>query len=473
MSRFEREFGPVYRAVREDIFKFCTLLNFAPTWQQAEALELVMNRHKRIAIKSGQGPGKSAVSVIVALWRTIRFKDALTIVTAPTMRQAKRWVSECERLLNECDPTFRAFFEVTKQQIRLAGRTNWGIDLVTANRPECAAGYHEDNMTIVVDEASGITPAIWETFEGTLTNENALMFVIGNPNTRSCPFFDCFNRFRHRWATLTLNTEDTSRITLYNRSGKETKLVDPENINYMAEKYGADSDVYRVRIKGEFPFMDPNSIVSAEVLEYCTQEKLFESALRERRANGKPAKQFGLDFARFGSDESVIYRRSGNAIVDWSVFVKQEPIKAVHAAFRMQSEAYWRDKDCWYVADAGGMGQGVMHAFRDANKNILEFHNGSRPSRDDYDNKITEAFFHFAELAKNGKVYIPNDNRLISQIASRQYYMTKKGKIIVESKDEFIKRGETEDGSPDRADALMLCYYDAVEADGRFVGVAA
>lgn len=462
MGRFARHFGPIYAAISDDIFKFCRALNFAPTWQQAEVLELVQRGYKRIAVRSGQGPGKTTISVIVGLWRTFRHKDALTIVTAPTMRQAKRWISECRRILEKADASIKNFIEVTKSAVRFAGRDNWGIDLVTATKPENAQGIHEDNLTVIVEEASGVSGDIIEQFEGTLTNENSLLMLIGNPNTRSCAFFDCFHRFRRKWATLRLSTIDSSRI-LVNRNGRDEPMVSPENILYLAEKYGEDSDVFRVRVLGDFPLQDPNTIISMELLEAATETDL-NYCLRLPRAPGEPpAKQFGLDFARFGSDESVIFRRSGNAIINDEYYSKREPDTIVARAFRLQSDAHWKDEDCIYVPDAGGMGQGIMHIFRNARKKVLEFHNNGRSTKQDYDNRITEAWFHFADLVKQGKAHIPNNPRLLGQLATRQYNLTKKGKLIVESKDEYKKRDLTEDGSPDRADACVLAFYDRVK----------
>lgn len=459
MGRFARRFEPYYEGIRENIFTFCEAMNFTPTWQQAKVLELVQQGHKRIAVKSGQGLGKTAVSVIVGLWRSIRAFNALTVVTAPTMRQAKQvWLAEARRMLEKADPIIQKFVEATKSAVNVAGRTDWGVKLITATKSENAQGIHQDNLTFIAEEASGIQRDLIEQIEGTLSNEDALFLMIGNPNTRDCAFFDCFNNQRHRWATLTLNTE-------------ESPLVSKENINYLSEKYGVDSDVYRIRVKGEFPLQDPNCVISSEDVEACTETDPYPLMLLPRNDSDSPAKQFGLDFARFGADESVIYRRSGLAIVEWETYAHKEPSHVVERAFRMQSDAGWRDEDCWYVADAGGMGQGVMSKFHDASKNTLEFHNNGKASHQDYDNKITEGWFLIAGLVKKRKLWLPKDNRLIQQLSGRQYHTTKAGKLILESKDDYKKRSTDEvGGSPDRADALVLCYYDGVVSGGAASG---
>lgn len=464
-SRFSREFEAIYRKTRGDIFAFCDVLNFTPTWQQAQLLTAVQNAQlgkasNWIACKSGQGPGKTTISVIIGLFRCWQAVDALTIVTAPTMRQCKDvWLVEARRRLEAADPSISRFFKCTKTKIEIGGRPDWGVKLVTATREENAQGYHEENMTVICEEASGIPRELLIQFKGTLSNPNALLLQIGNPNTMDCDFYSCFNIMRDRWQTFTFNAEDTARDYPH--------IVNPQRNKDLAEEFGRDSDVYRIRVLGEFPHADPNCVMSAEDLEKCTDRKLMLKCAQLARPDGYlPARQIGGDLARFGGDESVLFRRSGQAIIEWEFYAHVDPNHVVNRAFRMQADAGWRDDDTWFVFDAGGMGQGVMGNFHDAHKQIVEFHNGGKATEVDYANKITQAWFHFARLVRAQEVYIPRDNRLIQQLATRQYFTDLKGRLILEKKDDYIKRGHD---SPDRADAIVMCFWDEVEAMANLV----
>jgi hypothetical protein len=463
-SRFSREFESLYRRTREDIFTFCKALNFSPTWQQAMLLDAVQKAQQRkesnwIACKSGQGPGKTTVSAVIGLWRCWQAVDALTIVTAPTMRQCRDvWLVEARRRLEAADPCISRFFNCTKTKVEIGGRPDWGVKLVTATREENAQGYHEENMTVICEEASGIPRELITQFKGTLSNPNALLVQIGNPNTRDCDFFSCFNISRARWQTFTFNAEDTAKDYPH--------IVSPQRNKDLEEEFGRDSDVYRIRVLGEFPHTDPNCVMSAEDLDKCTDRGLMlRCASIPRPGTVLPARQFGLDFARFGGDESVIYRRSGQAVMEWERFAHTDPNHVVKHAFRMQADAGWRDSHTWFVGDAGGMGQGVMGNFHDAGKQIVEFHNGGKATEQDYGNKITQAWFHFARIARAENCYIPRDNRLIQQLSTRQYFTDNKGKLVLEKKDDYMKRGHD---SPDRADAAVLCFWDDVEAVANF-----
>lgn len=446
-----------YLAVRKDIFAFCKALNFRPTWQQKGLLEIVQRQspRQRIAVKSGRGPGKTTISGIVGLWWVLKDYNAKVIVTAPTMRQCRKvWLGEVRRTLDRADPWVRKLLKVTATSVKVAGSPDWGIELATATNPESISGYHEKNLKVICEEASGIDRELLEALKQTLSNRQSAMLMIGNPTQRDGLFFDAFSSDRGNWETLTFNAEESPAY-----------VVDPARNKEIEDEFGRDSDYYRYSVLGEFPHSDPNCVVSSEELEKCTDRKLMLPMSRL-----SDVKQFGLDFARFGGDELVIYRRSGGAIVQWERLVRCDPSMLVGKAFQWQDDAGWRNDQCRFVADAGGMGQGVMHLFYQADKQIHEFNNGGKAVRSDrFANKITEAFFNFAAKVRRGEIYIPNDRILIQQLSTRLYFMNPKGRMILETKDQYMKRGHS---SPDRADACVMAFYDHVSAPkGSVVGL--
>lgn len=450
MGNFARKFLPYYQDISSDIFKFCQALGIKPTFQQKQLFEAVQKGDTKIAVKSGQGPGKTRSSVVVGLWRTLRNVDALTIVTAPTMRQCKDvWLVEAARVLETADPQLRRFIDITKTRLSIAGRDDWGVKLVTANKEENAQGYHQQNMTVIVEEASGVPREIITQFKGTLSNPNSLLLEIGNPNLRDCAFFDSFTTQRADWTCLTWNAEETP----------ESPWFSQKRNHDLAKEFGRDSDVYRIRVLGEFPLSDPNCVIGAEELEKRTDKALIYKAILANYG----CKQIGTDFSRYGGDESTVFRRSGNAIVEWERHSHTDPSVVVDLSFKMQAAAHWTNDECLYISDAGGMGQGIMHRYYEASKRIVEFHNNGVASDNEFENKITEAWFGVARLIRDPAVasYIPRDPQLLQQLSTRQYYTTRKGKLILESKDEYMKRGNN---SPDRADGLVMAMYDGALA---------
>lgn len=458
----------MYERWRSDIRIFSReAMNFDYTWQQEELFDVVQleswlpveKRKKRIAVRSGQGPGKTAASVIVALWRSIRYTDSLCIVTSPSMRQCKQWIDECSRLLKEAHPVMRKMCKTFGTKVEINGSKMWGIRTATATRPENLQGIHEKHLTFIADEASGVAPGIIETIKGTLSNPDALFLMIGNPNTSSCAFYDCFTAHADQWHRLCFNAEDTARDYPH--------IVSPQRNSQLEWEYGRDSDQYRIRVLGEFPHEDPNNVMGLRDLTICTKTSLLGCAsITDMMVVNKA---IGIDYARFGGDESVIARRAGLAIVEFETYVKTEPISVTDRAFVMQRDANWSDKDCWYIPDAGGMGQGVVFSFHEGGKNVLEFHTQGRP----YDSAMfsdlySEAWWRLRNLVREHIVRLPNDARLLKQLSTRQYYTDRKGKIKVETKDEWRKRMEVSE-SPDRADAIIMAFYPHIGDTGGLI----
>jgi len=448
MSRIEKEIERQLRPLRESIFAFAAAVGVTPTPHQVQLFKAVQAREPRIAAKSGHGTGKTHSSNVIGLWRGIQHKNATVIVTAPTLEQCRSvWHKGVTKIVAEAQhPVLRAMIRCTKTRVVIGGLDSWGIRYRTATRPEDFQGIHDKHLTIIEEEASGIERGIQEAIEGTLTDVggDSMHVQIGNPNTRDCGFFDSFTIYRHRWHCMTFSSEDSP-------------LVSKDYGRQIASLYGEKSDVYRVHVLGEFPHSDPGCIMSIDELQECCNTTLYDAAsVRDR--DGRTIRQFGLDFARFGGDENVIVRRSGNAIVNLEFYPHTEPQQVITRAFRMQQEAKWKDEDCTYIADAGGIGEGIMYDFIRAGKQLHEFKSNHRSSSSDFDNKITEAWFTFARKVRESKVKIPNDRILLQQLSTRQYHMTKKGKMIVESKDEYKKR--TGQASPDRADAVVMAFYD-------------
>lgn len=453
-----RAFEERYRCITQDIYKFCDALNFDPTWQQQQLFDAVMEGHRRITCRSGQGPGKTTASGVLGLFQLVQAPWSRLVVTAPTMRQCKDvWLAEVTQILRRADPFVQRLFNVTTTSIGVMGQKakDWGALLITSSKAENAQGQHRKDMHLICEEASGIPREIMEQYEGTLTNPNALFLQIGNPNTRDCAFFDTFHLHRRLWYPLHWNAEQTP----------ESEWFSLQRNKILEEKYGRDSDVYRVRVLGEFPLQDPNCVLSEEQIQQVAgvKELLAKTVRMGRIGTGEPVRQFGIDFARFGGDESTIFRRSGYAIPEWERYSHVDPSRIIDKAFNMQRTASWSDAETWYVGDAGGMGQGVMHRFYEAGRNIVEFHSQGKAIDEDFDNKITEAWFKFSRLVKSRNCYIPADNILQSQLATRRYFTTRKGKLILESKDEYMKRGYD---SPDRADGIVMAFWDDVVAQG-------
>lgn len=458
MPLTETTWKDIYARCRVDILYFCKLLNFEPTDYQTEVLLSVQHGNRYIAIRSGQGPGKTTITAVIAMWRTLRAFRALTIISAPSVRQCRdQFLAECARLLINGHPLLQDFIEVTKSRVIFGQERDWEIKIATATRSANISGYHQPNMTFIFDEAQGIPDDIFVTAEGTLSNPDCLFMAIGNPTVLNNSFHRCFTSKRGLWKCYVFNAEVVAQ--------KYPHIVSPERNKRLEEQYGRGSDIYRSRVLGEFPNSNSRSPIDLPSLEAAMKRPKGEAMTLS------PVKSFGIDLAAFGTDESVIYRRQGLAIVEAKTFRSTDPAQVMRHAIRMQHLAGWKNEDCTYVFDYGGMGVGVRHILDEAKVKYIPFNFGSTACNSrEYANKATEAHFEFAKRLKTGLMSLPEDDDLAAQLVSRVYDLDVKSRMRLETKQAYSERmsAQGQKGpSPDRADALVMAFYCDVMGQGR------
>ena len=465
------KFAEIYPAIRECVYEMCYWLGMTPTGQQAMLLDAVQRGDERIAVKSGQGPGKTTITTVVGAWWAIRWTDSTTLLTAPSMNLAQKvWIAEFKRTMRKAHPKLAGYFQVDKSKI-LVGKDRekhpyWWILPRTGASAEGVAGQHENHMNIIVEECSGMEDPIMETLFGTGSNttsdwnpdaEPCNYLLIGNPTRVDGTFYDIFNdpRQSQDWTLLTFNAE-------------RTPMVSRDKVKREERLYGRDSGYFRARVLGEFPDAANNLLFRYEDLEAC---KLIPVQTAAKRLRGE--QQWGHDLARQGGDETVSYFRVGGAVIESKIWQGKrgfEPAHAIRWAFRQDDELIHQSSDLiCHVFDSIGVGQGVVHLFDDHGKNHYLFNAGGKAMvAKQFDNQITEAWFWLARLVRDRLVYIPDDPVLWQQLCSRRYETTKTGHWAIEPKKKYCER--TGKGSPDRADALVMCFYDVHAGQAQIAG---
>lgn len=453
----------IYGACRASVYEFAYWMGTTPTGQQCMILDAVQAGDQRIAAKSGQGPGKTTITTIVGGWWAIRWKDSMTIVTAPSMNTAtKVWIAEFNRTLKRGHPIWRKHvFTPYKTKIQVGNEEkypNWSIIPCTASTAEGIAGRHENHMNILVEECSGMEDSIMETLFGTGSNEASdwnpdaeacSYLLIGNPTRCEGVFYRVFTDPREMmdWTHITLDAE-------------RCPIVAKEKVEREARVYGRKSAYFLVRVKGQFPEGAENLLFYWHDLEAASTKPVRQAAMS---LDG--TFQWGHDLARQGGDETVSYFRMGGAILkqkQWPSTKGFEPAHAIRWAFARDDEMPHTDHESiLHCFDAIGVGQGVVHLFGEANKNYYMFHSQGKAMKPrKFFDQITEAWFWLAKLVKLGLVYIPRDDVLWQQLTTRRYREAKDGRWQIEPKKDYIKRIKR--GSPDRADALVMTFYNII-----------
>jgi hypothetical protein len=406
------------------------------------------------AVASGHGIGKSAFVAWIVWWALCTMEDTRGVVTANTDNQlrTKTWPEILKwgrRLI--CKHWFK--LEATSIYAQDAEHAKtWRVDMIpwSERNTEAFAGLHNKGKRILVifDEASAIPDIIWETTEGALTDDDTqiLWLVFGNPTRNTGRFRECFGRFKHRWVHRQVDS-------------RTVKITNKAQIAQWIADYGEDSDFVRVRVRGVFPRAGSTQFIGSDVVE--------QAARREAHAGVYDALVLGVDVARFGDDETVIYIRKGR---DGRT---HEPIRlrgldTMQVAARVAEQWEFYRADGVFV-DESGLGAGVVDRLRQLRVPVIGVNNGATPDRSQpgeeaiaYANKGAEMWGVMRDWLKTGGA-IPADNDLKSQLESREYgFVLREGRdaIQLEKKSDMKKRGLS---SPDIADALALTFAYPVQ----------
>ena len=247
---------------------FCReVLDFEPDEWQKEAMNALRD-NPRVAIKSGQGVGKTGVEACALLWFLLCYPDARIVATAPTKQQLHDvlW-SEAAKWMNN-SPLLAHLVKWTKTYIYVKGyEKRWFAVARTATKPENMQGFHEDNMLFIIDEASGVADPIMEAIFGTLTGANNKLIMMGNPTKVTGAFHDAFTVDRSIYYCMTVSSRTSPR-------------TNKENIASLDRKYGKDSNVVRVRVDGEFPEQDDDVFIPISWIEQSINTEVSDKTAK-------------------------------------------------------------------------------------------------------------------------------------------------------------------------------------------------
>lgn len=143
-KRFFREKIPVYR--KNPVAFAREVLLFEPDeWQRVALMDLAEN--PKVAIKSGQGVGKTGLEAVALLWFLCCYPYPRIVATAPTKQQLHDvlW-SEVSKWMSK-SPLLSEILKWTKTYIYMVGNEKrWFAVARTATKPENMQGFHEDNF---------------------------------------------------------------------------------------------------------------------------------------------------------------------------------------------------------------------------------------------------------------------------------------------------------------------------------------
>lgn len=424
------------------------ILKVQPTLEQQAVMNDVA-KFPMVSVKSGHGVGKSALESWIIWWYISTRPYPKILCTAPTKHQLHDilWaeVSKWKRNSKSLDEDF----EWTSEKIYLKGsQEEWFAIARTSNKPDALQGTHAEHVLIIIDEASGVPDIVFEPVLGSMSTIDAKLLMCGNPTQLVGFFYESHTTKRELYKTHTID-------------GSKCERVDKNYVQTIIDMFGKDSDVYRVRVAGEFPKSNPDSFIGLDMIR--TEKKVIDVV---------ESIDLGVDVARYGDDESVVATTYNKSQVEkLNVFKHNDTMRLtgqIVNIIKMLNLKY-PSIIVRVKIDCDGLGVGVYDRLKEVivEKNLkakaIECHFGGKGGKVSYDEPIE--YYNSTGIMwgtlrsklKNNEITIPNNEELIKQITNRKYFINSDGTIKLERKEDMKKRNVH---SPDRADAVVLSLYE-------------
>lgn len=422
------------------------VLGYTPWERQLEISDSITN-HRNTAVRSCNGAGKTYHVAREGLRFLFSYYPAVVFNTAPVWTQVE----------NQYWRYFRDAY--AKANYRLGGRIlktainfdeDWfGMGLANdPNRMEAFQGWHGKHLLIVFDEASGISPKVYEAALGAMAGGLVVRFVlIGNPTQNSGAFYDAFKD--PTFNKIRISAYDVPNVA--QRKQVIPGLITHEWVDEMRIKYGEASDIFKVRVEGEFPRHATDTLISIDLVERAIDA--------DRERHSKDDEIIGLDVARFGDDDSAFVYRRGNYARVLERYNGNSLMETAGKAVKHLKE----HRDARLFIDVVGVGAGVFDRLREQpsiRSRVFGVNSAAKPrSPEDFVNIRMESWHNVREWLRDA---VLEKDEGWYQLANPKYKITSLGKMQLESKDDMKKRGVS---SPDVADALALTLSRPTEGE--------
>ncbi len=407
----------------------------ADPWERQAAILEALAHQSRVTVRSCNNAGKTLCAAWVAIWFLVTRPGSIVVTTAPTGRQVRDLLW---RRIRESYTGARSPLPGRVLQTQIDCGPNWYATGFSTDQEVNFQGPHSPHGVLFIgDEASGLAEWLFQAASGFMTEAGAKMLLIGNPNVASGYFYN---------SHLTWPQEQRFHISAFD---VPEHVLRPDWKEGMLRDYGAESLVYQIRVLGEFPEQGEGALISRRWVEDAQQRSFDDQAARL---------ELGVDIARQGSDESVAYRRRGRAALGADYWRGHDTMQSVGRII----DIHRRYGVASIKVDAIGIGAGVLDRLTEQKFPVVGINVGEAAfNKELFFNRRSEIFWSLREMFREGEISIPPaDDLLKAQLIALQYTYTSRGQIKLESKEDMAKRRGTSQGwsSPDRADALAICF---------------
>ena len=423
-------------------------------WQM-DCLRDLDGGHSKLSIRSAVGVGKTALVSWLGLHFVLFRDDVKVIVTSPSFNQLQDGIiPEVNKWKGRLPPWLRDQLDVTSERVvRRPDTANNFISFRTARKetPEALQGIHAKHVLLLVDEASGVHETVYEAGQGTMSTAGSIAVLISNPTRVTGLFYKTHKKLKKIWKCYKVTSFMSSR-------------VDPKFPQQMAATYGLSSQQYKVRVLGEFPEGNADSVVPRLWVEQASQRQIYPT--------GREVKVWGVDPGR-GGDPTGFCERVGRGITELKEFYDENTMQVVGHIKTKWDALTSSQRPAAIFVDVIGIGAGIADRLEELSLPVVTVNVAEMAAmKDRFVRLRAELWQSGREWFESKDCWIASDfadaetlvEKFIEEMSETAYKDHSSGKTDVESKKDLKARAVA---SPNMADAfLMTLGEDAAIMNG-------
>ena len=451
-------------------------------WQITFMLDFANSKHTKespfqAAVQACNSSGKDKyVIAACAVWLCMRYRDVICPITSSSGEQLdKQTCAHITRLSNKANVLFASYGLSWKINYRdykflhvdpITGRPCTSqITLFATDEPGKAEGYHPlekgKKMAVFTSETKSIPSDITDAIERCTGFTHRV--DASSPGAAAGYFYNVCSYGIARTSISDIKQLDSTQIILYKITAYDCPHITPSEINRFAAKQpgGVNSIVYRSSILAEFGSTDEQVVIPSDMVHRAVENTRMFCKIQWIQEQCNHA---GFDIS-MGGAESVICVRNGNKLIG----MEYANIHDTSAQISWAEEMFFKHKlnnpDSKIRGDYVGIGGPILQILKKTKKwdNIIYVDSRNKASEfKTYKNRGTELFFHVRSLFEKKHIILFYDKELIEQLCSRHFKVIDAKIHQLLSKQEERNKGFV---SPDRADALNLCFWGYERTD--------
>ena len=462
-------------------------------WQKQQEIANALKHKNFVCVRSAHSTGKSYLLGILINFYFDTVYPLIGIGTAPTKALVSSVMFSYARQFRNQNLKILGDYWAGPVTPKLTTSEGHYFEGIVTSDPTSVQGRHGENVVLLLDEAVGISPEMFESLESLMVGDYVKVLAIYNPTDPSA--YVAQLEKSAGWHTITMSAYDHPNVwTGVERLAEGRKATDslpfPGAINlnrfeqllkqwsFRIDKsdYNPARDIIlpSSMLARDLEYYRPGPIASARLLgrwPETSMNAIFTDFVVDNAMYNILKTEFdepitiGVDVARFGSDFSAFCVRQGGKILELFEVNSLETIAVTGKTIKLcrkYSERFEVPAQAIDIAvDVIGLGAGVYDNLIDAGYNAYEVNVSERAwNAESYGNLRSELWFEVYNMFLSGQISLGNINSttifdLKKQLVAPLFTYDRVGRRQIEPKDDTKKRLER---SPDLADAVMLAF---------------